>query len=273
MVTIDNIAKITKLNDENFQIICKDGKCTILQATFNLCIGINGEIPIIQPLGEYIEKNKDTGVFEYIDTTIDKLRALKLKELELFKKSVLNQCFIKLTIGGTEYATVPTTIDEAHSVLMNKKNEKEPFSYEIIGENKTIINISTSVAEDFFDICEKYRQARGTYKRNTVKEIEDAQTQEDLDKIQFIEGTEKVYAGKPFILQPLVLVTEKTEQMDIVETIATVIEEEVIEVAEEETIEISTEETTGTFQDIKEETPLNNTTSDIKEVSEEFSMF
>jgi len=229
MVNINEIQKITKLPNGRFYVDYNNRTCTTLKDNSKIRVYDQVDFAFLdKTFLEYVEENKHKGIWEYDETShfLNYAKAQKIQELEAFENNILNVCVLRLMQGEDLLAEVKTTINEAHTVSLNKQNEKEPFSYEILGTNYTITKMPNLVVQDIFNKIEKYKQARGTYVRHIKSEIEKAQTQEELDDIQFIEGEVKIYAGVPFTLQLLILEVQKAETMDLIETIAVEVEAE-----------------------------------------------
>jgi len=169
---------------------------------------------------DYIEENKDKGIFEYTESYLfHNAYKAKYKEIELFKQTTLNTCILRLIQDNIPVFEVQTTVDEAQNVFLNKRNQMTPFYYFIRNENITIKNIPLFVADEGYNLCEDYRTKRN-YVVNSIllKKLADCKTVEQIESIEFVEGQEIILAGEIFILSPLIIPIEKTPEMNIVPT-------------------------------------------------------
>lgn len=248
---VENIKKIEEV-ENYFNVIFKDNSATTVLQDINIAFPVEGsEIPRIVKFADWIDENKDSGLFEYVDTTIDRLRDIKLQEL---KSAYIAAQSCKIINGHTfiiplhgEFFTrdVKGQVDEA-----NLFGKATLVCKDINGNSVILEDLPKELWNYFWQQTKPLSTKNYGIKQLLEERISDCNTSEELDSIDIL--AELPPSTLEIIIDlPIEKVVEENEAT----------ENEVIENIEEETVEV-----------ITEETPPSRQTSDEEEVGEEFSM-
>jgi len=254
---VENIKKIEKV-ENYFNVIFKDNSATTVINDINIGFPVEGsEVPRVVKFADWLEENKDTGLFEYVDTIIDRLRDEKQKELKSAYiaaqscKIINGHTFIIPLLGDFFTKDVKGQVDEATKFGVASLVRKDIYGKVIVLED-----LPKELWDYFWQQTKPLSTKNYGIKELLEERISDCNTSEELDSIDILTEL------PPSTLEIIIDLPTHEEVMEENE----ITENEVIENIEEENIEEETVEV------ITEETPPSRQTSDEEEVGEEFSM-
>lgn len=210
-----NITKVIKQNENAYLVYMQNNNTLTIYPIQEECYVCN-----------FIQENKDKGIFEYVDYTPNVKKLAEFNKF-LFQEKQIDKCEIRLFYNDIIVDAIIADIDEAQKILQNKINNGDTFEYELIGQNKMIINIPKIEAKRLHSEIENFKTKLGIYKRHYNDIILNAKTKEELDNIIFQE--EIVIAGQQFVIKLLQLDFFMSEGMQIVGTFTTPQQEPIAE--------------------------------------------